>query len=371
MALSKSQKLRRLALLGIITVGTSGCASIKSPTEWFSKSPTPPSASFTTKMSETGKGISGQFKSMGSAVSSAYSKTKAAVTGTLITNKSNMDPDDPTSLANMPTNLGPEIWITNGQLYETKGNYPKALDNYTKALELEPNSVPALLSTARLYSRQKEHPRAIEFYKKALKVSPDAQSHTELAMCYLDQGNPDEAQASARQAIELDPSNTRYRNNLAGILVKCGRSDEAVRELEQVFPTAVSNYNVAYLHVQNQNLAAAQQHLQTALSLDPSLTKARELMQQLGNSGAARTAVAAYQGAQGIYRTAEGNPGPQVPADEAVYQLPGQAPGAGTQPFAPAQSSTLPQVPSQSMLPTPSLPTTATGPTQYMSQPGY
>lgn len=326
------KQFRRAVALGLLSLSTSGCASL-SPSKWSSTdayggTTEKPKSGFSQTLSSTTKGISGQFKSMGTAVSSAYSKTKSAVTSTFTVSK-NGEENDPTSLANMPdkSTLGPEIWVTNGQLYESQGNFGKALDNYTKALEQEPNNQAALLSTARLYARQQQHAQAAEFFQKSLALSPQAAIYNELAISLQGQGQSAEAQAAVRKAIEMEPANPRYRNNLAGMLVKGGRSDEAVNELLQVFPPAVANYNVAYLHVQNQNVAAAQQHLQTALKLDPNLALARDLMNQISNSSVAQSAVAAYQTAGDIYRTAEGVANPNVQANAAVYQLPGQAGG--------------------------------------------
>lgn len=319
---SRSHQLRRGMVLGLsVMAASTGCASMKSPTTWFSKAPATaaPTTSMASSLSSTGSGISGQFKSMGTAVSSAVGKAKSAVTSTFT---SRPEESDPTSLANMPTNLGPEIWVTNGQLFESQGQFAKALDNYTKALEVEPNNEPALLSTARLYARQNQHDQAAEFFAKSIAVNPDAATFNELGLVQKKQGRPAESQASIEQAIKLDPTNVRYRNNLASMLVGVGRSDDAVRQLEQVLPPAVANYNVAYLHFTNSNVAAAQQHLQLALQADPNLKEARDLLDRIGGSPTAQTAMAAYQTAGQIYRTAQAVNGSATPASSAVYQQP-------------------------------------------------
>ncbi|MEM8734709.1 MAG: tetratricopeptide repeat protein [Planctomycetota bacterium] len=332
-----------LLVLGCM-LASQGCASLKTPWKadaFGSRTAEPPaSEGFMSSLSNTTKGISGQFKSMGSAMSSAYSKTKSAVTNRFTAASTDANADDPTSLANMPSreSLGPEIWVTNGQLYEAQNNFAKALDNYTKALEAEPNNEAALLSTARLYARQKQYGQAADFFNKAIAVSPSPSTFNDLALSLQGQGRSPEAQAAVRKAIELDASNPRYRNNLAGMLIQAGRADEAVQELQQVFPPAVANYNVAFLQYQNQNVAAAQQHLQQALKIDPNMKLARDLLAQIGGSNAMQSTMAAYNKANNLYKTAETLVAPQVKANNAVYQVPGMngAPatsGMSTPPF--------------------------------------
>jgi tetratricopeptide (TPR) repeat protein len=277
---------------------------------------------------------------MGTAMTSGMVKAKNAFIAPFTKGAST---DDPTSLASMPTNLGPEIWVTNGQLYESQGNFAKAQENYSKALEVEPSNEAALLSVARLHSRQQQFAEAEVVFQKALAINPQAAILNEMALAQQKQGKTAEAQNSVQRAISMDPQNARYRNNLAGMLVATGRSDEAVQQLEQVFPSAVANYNVAYLHFNNKNVPAAQQHLQLALQQDPNLKPARDLMNQLGGSGTVQSAMTAYGTAAQIYRTAESIASPTIQASSAVYQ-PGQ-PGQFSQTNQPAAGTGLPATP--------------------------
>ena len=323
-------------LLGIAIAATiPGCASMKSPRNWFSSNTATdgygtPETSFAGSLANTGKGIGGQIKSMGTVVTSAMGKAKNAVVSPFATKA--VENEDETSLANMPTNLGPEIWITNGLLYESQGNHNRALDNYTKALEIEPNNLAALQSTARLYVKQQQYAPAIDFFNRAVAVSATAPNYAELANAQQQLGKIPEAQASIQKAIELEPTSTRYRNTMAGMLVAQGRSDEAIQQLEQVFPSAVANYNVAYLHFVNKNMAGAQQHLQAALTADPNLQPARDLLATISASQSAKSAVAAYGTADQISRTAQGIVNPTVQAQAAPF--------SNTPTFSPA---TMPQ----------------------------
>jgi Tfp pilus assembly protein PilF len=318
---SQSTSRARRALFSAAAIGISisagGCSSLGSPRSFFSfgaKEPAP----VVTPIGGSPTGLTAQLKSMGSTMSSAVGKAKDAVASTFSV-KPVETLGQETSLAHMPKNLGPEIWLTQGHVAEMKGNHNAALDLYTKALEREPNNVPALQSIARLYSKQEQFSSAIDFYQRVVGVQPIAAHFAELAEAQRAGGNITEAQASIQRAISMEPGTTKYHNIFAGILVSIGRSDEAVRQLEQVFPPAVANYNVAYLHFVNKNIAAAQQHLQIALQADPNLKPARDLLATLSQGQTAQTAVAAYNAAGNVFRTAQGIASPSVQASQIPF----------------------------------------------------
>lgn len=322
-------------MIALSAVSGSGCTSMSGAKGWWSSAKATPaygatdtaakSTSMVGKMGAAAKGFRGQFQSMGTVVSSAYDKAKTTVTAPFA-GQVGSERDDATSLANMPNSIGPELWVSNGQLYESQGQFEKALANYTKALEGDPNNLPALVSTARLYDRQSQADRAAEFFQKAIKTKPnDATLYNDLGLVYQKQGNLAASKDQLQKAIAIDPKNVRYHNNLAAVLVDNGQSEDAVKQLGLVHAPAVANYNVAYLHFSKQNIPAAQQHLKVALQQDPNLQPARELMNRLGGSQGMQTAVNAYQMAGNVMQTVQGmsNPYPQQsPAQPASSGFP-------------------------------------------------
>ncbi len=256
------------------------------------------------------KGVGGAFKSMGTTVSSGFSKAKSAVMTPFGASKDPAvpaDKTDPTSLASLPNKLSPELYVMQGQLAESQGQGDKALESYKKALEVEPNNPGALVSLARFYERKGDSTQAIQYFQKASTANPsDASIHNDLGLAYSKAGNAAAARDSLNKAISLDGKEVRYRNNLATVLVENGQADEAVNQLKQVLPPAVAHYNVAYLHFSKQNIPAAQQQLQTALQIDPNLTQARELYSRLGGGQAIAGAQNAYQTASNIYQQMQG-----------------------------------------------------------------
>jgi Tfp pilus assembly protein PilF len=196
-----------------------------------------------------------------------------------------------------------------GHLDESQGNYAKALDSYSKALELEPKNASALLSMARLYERQQEKDKAVDFYRKAALSAPnDAAIFADLGSLQARSGNLTEARTELQKAVNLDPKSTSYRSALAGVLLDSGNSEAAMTELQQVNSPAMANYQMAYLHFARKNVPATQQYLGSALQIDPNLKPARDLMASMGGAQAinqmAQRGHETVQQAQGIYQQA-------------------------------------------------------------------
>jgi tetratricopeptide (TPR) repeat protein len=119
-------------------------------------------------------------------------------------------------------------------------------------------------------------------YQTALQVYPeDAVLLNDVALCYARTEQSDRALAALQRAVELNPSSTLYRNNMAAVLVEANRSAEAVPLLAQTYGTAVAHYNVGYLLHQRGEDQAAVDHFSAALEVNPSLTPARSMLNRL------------------------------------------------------------------------------------------
>jgi tetratricopeptide (TPR) repeat protein len=319
--LSHSAISRRAACIAALVWGVSvwsGCSTTPGarPSIWPTKtldstasSATAAGAGVTGTLASTTKAVKGQFASMGTAVSSAYGKAKTAITSPFgAAESSSSDATTPTASGAKPT-IGPELYVMNGQLHESQGNYTKAIDSYSKALEIEPKNPSALLSTARLYERQNEKEKAIEFYQKASTVAPsNAAVYADLGNLHARSGNLTAAKDQLQKAVNLDPKSTTYRSAMAGVLLDSGNADSAMAELMQVNSPAMANYQMAYLHFSRKNVPATQQYLGSALQIDPNLKPARDLMASMGAtqniSQMAQNGQAKLQQAQGIYQQA-------------------------------------------------------------------
>ncbi len=81
-----------------------------------------------------------------------------------------------------------------------------------------------------LYGKQ-QHPAAIEEFRKALAIEPDwTEALAALAMAQMHAGLLDEAVATGLRIVELDPNDAFAHTNLSMIYQRKGMIDEAEKE---------------------------------------------------------------------------------------------------------------------------------------------
>jgi tetratricopeptide (TPR) repeat protein len=214
------------------------------------------------------------------------------VTG-LFTGKSSQQPIGPsvpkTSLKQDPISLGFQTAPPNAQLYlslasvsEQTGDSQKARGLYHQALSMQPDHLEGLLALARLEDRENQLDAALHYYLQAVHLSPNsAKALNDLSLCYARRGQLTEAVAPLEHAIRQSPGKQLYRNNLAKVLVELNQNQLALQHLLAVHPPGVAHYNLGVvLHQQGRDPQAVEA-LSRAVSVDPNLLAARDLLAQL------------------------------------------------------------------------------------------
>ncbi len=190
---------------------------------------------------------------------------------------------DPTSLAHKNKPLGSDLYVHAARVYEKKGQFDAAEDQYLRALELNSNDTAAISGYAKCLDRQGKFEAATDQYRAVVAMQPqDAAAHNDLGLCYARRGMINESLAELSRAVELDPQKQLYRNNIATVFVEMGRTQDALAHLMAIDQPAVAHYNLACLLHQRGQSQAAGQHFAQAATLDPSLVMAREWAARLG-----------------------------------------------------------------------------------------
>lgn len=221
-----------------------------------------------------------------------------------------------------------------GLLSAEKGD--EGLKLLTELSNEQPPFAPALYQLADLYDSSEdeaEKKQAAGLYQRYLALEPyDSRAHTKLAVIFYNEDKAEEAEASYRKAIEVDPTHTSHHINLVEFLVHQNRLDEATTVLnegekhkskdEDLFgqvirdfyysddyecaknfavyhadrmkTSRIANYNLALLHFDNGRYQQALRLLKLTARLDPEssgpLTSMSEIYLKLGRLPAALAA---------------------------------------------------------------------------------
>lgn len=119
-----------------------------------------------------------------------------------------------------------------GQLEAQSGRFDEAITAYRRALEIDPDCIPARLELAGRYLDSELPDEARGEYARVIALDPDsADAHYGLAELDLRAGRLKEAAEQARRAVRIDPEHRRARYVLARALIRAGRSKEATEAL--------------------------------------------------------------------------------------------------------------------------------------------
>ncbi len=166
---------------------------------------------------------------------------------------------------------------------EQQGDQAAAIGAYQKILRQDAQRHEASHRLAVLYDEQGDHEQAAGYYEQAIKhKSSDPELLCDYGYSLYLQGRFDAAEKQVRKALELRPHMARAHNNLAVILARTGRSDEALAEFARGGCNPVeARLNLAHSLMWDKRWEEAEEHLQIALHAEPSSAAGREVLARI------------------------------------------------------------------------------------------
>jgi tetratricopeptide (TPR) repeat protein len=200
---------------------------------------------------------------------------------------------------------------TNGKNALEAKQYDQAIENLTKASEMDANQVAVWSALADAYAGAAQAkpqeaatlwPKCFDAYQKAIALKPDdASYYNNYALALAKDKKMDEARTNLEKAAQLDPPGAgKYHYNMGALLVNTGQNDQAAEEFKKAiaadpnYADAQYQYGVAMAGKATTDAsgkivppAGTVEALQKYLELKPDgpyAQSAKELISQLGGS---------------------------------------------------------------------------------------
>jgi len=159
------------------------------------------------------------------------------------------------------------------------GRLPEGIEQYTRALQLNPDSAEAHFNLGLALMKLNRAGEAIGQFEQALVVRPDlARAHNNLAVALVHSGRLQEGIGHYERALQIDPDYVEAHNNLGLALMKLDRVAEAIGQFGQALAispgSAEAHDNLGVALVRSGRFPEGIEHYERALQLDPDYAEA-------------------------------------------------------------------------------------------------
>ena len=133
-----------------------------------------------------------------------------------------------------------------GAAYDKRGQYDKAIDSCNEALEIDPINATAYNNRGIAFRNKGQHDKAIADYDKALEIDPNfAESYNGRGNVYVSTGEYDKAIADYNKALEINPGYVKAYADRGTTYGHKGQYDKAIADLKKALELN-PNYAIAY-----------------------------------------------------------------------------------------------------------------------------
>ena len=187
--------------------------------------------------------------------------------------------------ANYPETL-PDAWNNLGVLATREGRIAESIDNFQKALKLNPQHLLSLDNLGNAYRLEKRWDDARQVLERALELAPDdPEANYSLGMVFAQTNDTAKAYEHLQRALKSRPVYPEALNNLGVLYLVTRRRDDAVASFEQcirVAPTFDQAYlNLARVYALEGARDKARSVLSDLLKQHPDHSLAKQMLEKL------------------------------------------------------------------------------------------
>lgn len=187
-----------------------------------------------------------------------------------------------------------------GQLAEAHGSPAQSIQQYQRALKIDPDHLPSLYRLGVIHARLKQYDDAIAVWQRYVKASREsAVAYSNLGLCYEFAGRSDQAERAYQRGIERDSASGPCRVNYGIMLARHGRTNEAIFQFQAVLSPAEVHYNLASVFEGMGRLDDARLEYRKAIELNPRMADAVARLNKLEQPAAGARGGAAMGGPAG------------------------------------------------------------------------
>lgn len=162
-----------------------------------------------------------------------------------------------------------------GTVFREKGLYEEAEADLSESIRLR-DAAPAHAALAVVYDLRRDLERGVTHHAKAVELEPENAGYlNDLAVSLFARGKCREALPVYQRALRIAPDDRRIRNNYAFALARAGEFARASQQFSLGGTPAEAKNNLGYAYEQAGNLSQAFDQYLDAARLDPSLREAQ------------------------------------------------------------------------------------------------
>ena len=127
-----------------------------------------------------------------------------------------------------------DAFYDRGWLYESKGNYRKAEEDYTRAVEINKDHADAYYNRGLVLVKIKKYEQAIKDFSEAIRLNPrSVDGYCNRGNAYLRLGKTDSALQDYNAALKINPKDTDILFNRAVVYLTTGKKEEAMSDIRK------------------------------------------------------------------------------------------------------------------------------------------